>query len=44
MTLATFFERIDVLAEAAAERGDERAQSLLEALYDYAEGIAPDAP
>ena len=41
-TLAAFFERVDSLAEAAAERGDERAQSLLEALYDYAEGIAPE--
>ena len=41
-TLAAFFERVDTLAEAAAERSDERAQSLLEALYDYAEGIAPE--
>jgi len=39
VTLAAFFERIDVLAENA----DERAQGLLEALYDYAESIAPDA-
>jgi len=38
-TLAAFFERIDALAENA----DERAQGLLAALYDYAEGIAPDA-
>ncbi len=37
-TLAAFFERIDALAEGA----DERGQALLEALYDYAEGIAPD--
>jgi exodeoxyribonuclease I len=36
-TLAAFFERIDELAESA----DDRQQSLLEALYDYAEGIAP---
>jgi exodeoxyribonuclease-1 len=43
LTLAAFFERIDTLAEAAAESGDERAQALLEALYDYAEGIAPEA-
>jgi exodeoxyribonuclease-1 len=43
LTLAAYFERIDALAEAAAERGDERAQALLEALYDYAEGIAPEA-
>ncbi|MBK8865527.1 MAG: exodeoxyribonuclease I [Betaproteobacteria bacterium] len=38
LTLATFFERIDALAEAA----DERGQAILEALYDYAEGIAPE--
>ena len=44
LTLAAYLERIDTLAEQAAERGDERAQSLLEALVDYAEGIAPDAP
>jgi exodeoxyribonuclease-1 len=37
-TLSAFFERIDALAETA----DERGQALLEALYDYAEGIAPD--
>ena len=43
LTLAAYFERIDELAEAAAERNDERAQALLEALYDYAEGIAPEA-
>jgi len=42
-TLAAFFAQIDGLAEAAAERGDERAQALLEALHDYAEGIAPPA-
>jgi exodeoxyribonuclease-1 len=39
LTLSTFFERIDALAEGA----DERGQGILEALYDYAEGIAPDA-
>ena len=38
LTLAAFFERIDALAEAA----DERGQAILEALYDYAEGIAPE--
>jgi exodeoxyribonuclease-1 len=38
-TLAAFFERIDILAESA----DERGQALLSALYDYAEGIAPEA-
>ena len=40
LTLAAYFERIDALAETA----DERGQALLAALYDYAEGIAPDAP
>ena len=44
LTLAAFLERIDTLAEAAAERDDERAQAILEALVDYAEGIAPEAP
>ena len=38
MTLATFFERIDELAETA----DERGQGILESLYDYAESIAPE--
>jgi len=38
MTLAAFFERIDELAETA----DERGQGILEALYDYAESIAPE--
>ncbi len=42
LTLATFLERIDTLAEAADQRGDERAQLLLEALVDYAESIAPE--
>ena len=39
LTLGAFFERIDALAESA----DDSAQALLEALYDYAESIAPDA-
>ena len=42
LTLAQFHERIDALAEAAAERDDERAQELLEALVDWAETIAPE--
>ncbi|KPF48351.1 exonuclease I [beta proteobacterium AAP121] len=42
LTLEAYFERIDQLAEAADTAGDERAQGLLEALYDYAEGIAPE--
>ena len=43
LTLAAYFERIDALAEIATAEGDERRQALLEALYDYAEGIAPEA-
>jgi exodeoxyribonuclease-1 len=39
LTLSAYFERIDALAESA----DEPGQALLEALYDYAEGIAPEA-
>jgi exodeoxyribonuclease I len=41
-TLEGYLERIDSLAQAADERGDERASALLEALVDYAEGIAPE--
>ncbi|MDE2565926.1 MAG: exodeoxyribonuclease I [Burkholderiales bacterium] len=43
LTLARFAEQVDALAEAAAERGDDRAQALLEALVDYAQSIAPPA-
>jgi exodeoxyribonuclease-1 len=43
LTLAAFAEKVDELAEAAMERDDERAQGLLEALSDYAEGIAPES-
>jgi exodeoxyribonuclease I len=42
LTVAAYMERIDALAEAAAERGDERAEGLLEALVDYAQEIAPE--
>jgi exodeoxyribonuclease I len=42
MPLAAWFERLDALAEDATERSDERAQALLEALYDHAESIAPE--
>ena len=42
LTLAAYLEQIDTLAEAAAERGDERAEAILAALVDYAEAIAPD--
>ena len=41
-TLAAFFERIDALGESLGE-DDERGQDLLGALYEYAEGIAPEA-
>ena len=43
MTLAAFMARVDELADAAMQRDDERAQSLLEALHDYAATIAPEA-
>jgi exodeoxyribonuclease I len=43
LTLERLFERVDTLAEQASERGDERAEMVLGALYDYAEGIAPEA-
>jgi exodeoxyribonuclease-1 len=39
LTVAGFFEKIDALAEDA----DERGQEILAALYDWAEGIAPEA-
>ena len=42
LTLASYFERIDMLAESAAANSDERGQAILEALYDYAESIAPE--
>jgi exodeoxyribonuclease-1 len=38
-TLSAYFDRIDQLAETAE---DERSQSILEALYDWAEGMALD--
>lgn len=38
-TLAQFQDRIDALALAAAERDDERAQALLEALVDWAQAL-----
>ena len=37
LTLAAYFERIDALSENA----DERGETILGALYDYAETIAP---
>lgn len=44
LTLQAYLERIDELAERAIETDDERAQSLLEALVDYGESIAPESP
>lgn len=41
LTLQRFQELIDEAAEQAAERDDERAQEVLEALVDWAEAIAP---
>jgi len=41
-TLTAFFERIDELNEEAENNSDSRAQALLDALYDYAESIAPE--
>ena len=38
LSLTAFFEKLDVLAETA----DERGQEILGALYDYAEQIAPE--
>jgi exodeoxyribonuclease I len=40
-TVAQFLQRVDELAETATEQDDERAQDLLGALVDYAQGIAP---
>ena len=44
LTLAAFFEQVDVLADKAMQSNDERGQTILEALVDYAESIAPDRP
>ena len=44
LALAAYFERIDELAQTATEQDDARALALLEALVDYAEGIAPEMP
>ena len=43
-TLAGYFEQVDGLADKAMAAGDERGQAILEALVDYAQGIAPDLP
>ena len=39
LTLEQLFEQIDTLAEQASERGDERAEAILGAIYDYAESL-----
>ena len=40
LTLQGFFDRIDGLAEGVED--DERAQGVLEALYEWGEHIAPE--
>jgi exodeoxyribonuclease I len=44
LSAAAFQERVDALFDAALERGDERAQDLLDQLSDYATQIAPELP
>ena len=39
LTLERLFEQVDTLAEQASERGDERAETILGAIYDYAEAL-----
>lgn len=39
LTLEQLFERLDTLGEQASERGDERAESILGAIYDYADAL-----
>lgn len=39
LTVEVLSERIDALAEQASERGDERAEAILGALYDYADSL-----
>jgi exodeoxyribonuclease-1 len=39
LTLEQLFEQIDTLAEQASERGDERAEAILGAIYDYADSL-----
>ncbi|MCW5636231.1 MAG: exodeoxyribonuclease I [Rubrivivax sp.] len=42
LTLAAYMERIDELAAAADERGDEATAALLEELVDWGERVAPE--
>jgi exodeoxyribonuclease-1 len=41
-TLAWLQERLDALADAAMERGDERAETILSALADWADHLGAD--
>ncbi len=41
-TLAQLQERLDILADDAVERGDERAEAILGALADWAEHLGAD--
>lgn len=41
-TVEQWCERTDALAEAASERGDERAEAILGALYDWVDAITPE--
>ncbi len=42
-SLDTLFSELDRLGQDAAERGDERGETILGALYEHAEQIAPEA-
>jgi len=41
-TVEQWCERIDTLAEAASENGDERAEHILGELYDWVDAITPE--
>jgi len=41
-TVTQWCERTDALAEAASERGDERAEFVLGELYDWVGAITPE--
>jgi exodeoxyribonuclease I len=43
LTAEQLLQRIDELAEAAAEREDERAEGILSALVDYVDAITPES-
>ncbi|HSI49367.1 MAG TPA: exodeoxyribonuclease I [Ideonella sp.] len=42
MSIDAYLEKLDVLGAAAAEKGDEKATAILEALSEYVEQIAPE--